>query len=62
MSKYILDFAFLKIDKHIGDGASAHVYSGTFKGNIEVAIRVNTYSDLTEDEIMLGGVKMILED
>eukprot|EP01038_Epipyxis_sp_PR26KG_P014362 gene14362-19264_t len=45
-----IDFAFLQLDKLIGEGSSAKVYSGKFKRKL-VAIKLSTPAEITEESI-----------
>ena len=47
---FVVDFAYLKTGRKIGDGASARVYEGVYRGN-KVAIKVSTPNELS-DEVM----------
>lgn len=48
--EWMIDFAFIKVDKMIGKGASASVYHGTFK-DTEVAIKFLLPPEITSEEL-----------
>ena len=48
--EWMIDFAFIKVDKMIGKGAAASVYHGTFK-DIEVAIKFLSPPEITSEEL-----------
>ncbi|EEY63742.1 protein kinase [Phytophthora infestans T30-4] len=49
--KFIIDFAYLELQQRIGVGASAVVFKGTLRSSIDVAVKVYTPTDFTEDTV-----------
>uniref|UniRef100_K3X277 Protein kinase domain-containing protein n=1 Tax=Globisporangium ultimum (strain ATCC 200006 / CBS 805.95 / DAOM BR144) TaxID=431595 RepID=K3X277_GLOUD len=49
--KYIIDFAYLKIQEKIGMGSSATVFNGILHPDVPVAIKVYTPANFTEDTV-----------
>lgn len=49
--KYIIDFAYLELVKPIGHGATATVFMGTLHSKKQVAVKVYTPKEVTEDAV-----------
>ncbi|KAG1712087.1 hypothetical protein DVH05_009326 [Phytophthora capsici] len=49
--KFIVDFAYLELQQRIGVGASAVVFKGVLRSTIDVAVKVYTPTDFTEDTV-----------
>lgn len=48
MNDYAVDFAFVQVDKKIGEGASSEVYSGKF-GKDPIAIKISSPPEITSE-------------
>ncbi|KAJ8577316.1 hypothetical protein ON010_g1889 [Phytophthora cinnamomi] len=49
--KFIIDFAYLELQQRIGVGASAVVFKGLLRSSTDVAVKVYTPTDFTEDTV-----------
>ncbi|KAL3674166.1 hypothetical protein V7S43_000127 [Phytophthora oleae] len=49
--KFIIDFAYLELQQRIGVGASAVVFKGVLRSSTDVAVKVYTPTDFTEDTV-----------
>ncbi|KAL4099912.1 hypothetical protein PRIC1_007709 [Phytophthora ramorum] len=49
--KFIIDFAYLELQQRIGVGASAVVFKGVLRSTTDVAVKVYTPTDFTEDTV-----------
>ncbi|RLN49187.1 hypothetical protein BBJ29_003711 [Phytophthora kernoviae] len=49
--KYIIDFAYLELQQRIGVGASAVVFKGVLRSTTNVAVKVYTPTDFTEETV-----------
>lgn len=49
--QFIIDFAYLELQQRIGVGASAVVFKGLLRSSTDVAVKVYTPTDFTEDTV-----------
>ncbi|KAL7688135.1 putative mitogen-activated protein (MAP) kinase kinase kinase 14 [Plasmopara halstedii] len=49
--KFIIDFAYLELQHRIGIGASSVVFKGVLRSSMDVAIKVYTPTEFTEDTV-----------